>query len=152
MQNIFNPDFQDFIRSLNKSDVNYILVGGYAVILHGYNRTTGDLDIWVEKREENYHKLVKAFHHFGMPIFDMTIYNFLENIEVDVFTFGRPPVSIDIMVAVKGLNFSETYMQAEIKVVEDLEVRIISLPFLLKAKIESGRLKDLDDFEKLNFE
>jgi predicted nucleotidyltransferase len=92
MQNIFNPDFQDFIRSLNEADVKYILVGGYAVILHGYHRNTGDLDIWVERSAENYHKLVRAFQLFGMPVFDMTLSNFLDNTDLDVFTFGRPPV------------------------------------------------------------
>jgi len=43
--NIFNDDFKDFLLALNTEKVKYILVGGYAVILHGYNRTTGDLDI-----------------------------------------------------------------------------------------------------------
>jgi len=54
MGNIFNQDFQDFINSLNKFNVDYLLVGGYAVILRGYNRTTGDMDIWVNKTQENY--------------------------------------------------------------------------------------------------
>ena len=115
MQNIFNQDFQDFIRSLNEADVNYVLVGGYAVILHGYNRSTGDLDIWVEQTEENYYKLVKAFQLFGMPVFKMTKNNFLGNAEMDVFTFGRPPVSIDIMLSVKGLDFEEVFQCLEKK-------------------------------------
>lgn len=149
MQNIFNPDFQDFIRSLNESQVKYVLVGGYAVILHGYNRSTGDLDIWVERSEENYLRLLKAFQIFGMHIFDMTKLNFLENTELDVFTFGRPPVSIDIMLQVKGLDFGEAYANAEKKAIEGLEIKLISLPQLMKAKIASGRNKDLDDIENL---
>jgi hypothetical protein len=117
MQNIFNTDFQDFIRSLNEADVKYILVGGYAVILHGYHRNTGDLDIWVERSAENYQKLVNAFQLFGMPVFDMTLANFLDNEELDVFTFGKPPVSIDIMVSVKGINFRDAYQKVESRVV-----------------------------------
>ncbi len=70
--NIFNPDFQDFIRALNSAEVDYLLVGGYAVILHGYNRTTGDLDVWVRKTSNNYQRLLVAFARFGMPTFDMT--------------------------------------------------------------------------------
>lgn len=89
MASIFNRDFQDFLRSLNNNEVDYILVGGYAVILHGYARTTGDMDIWVQKTAENYHKLVKAFIEFQMPIFDMTLENFLYNEDVDVFSFGN---------------------------------------------------------------
>jgi predicted nucleotidyltransferase len=152
MQNIFNPDFQDFIRSLNEADVKYILVGGYAVILHGYHRNTGDLDIWVERSAENYQKLVHAFQIFGMPVFDMTLSNFLENTDLDVFTFGRPPVSIDIMVSVKGINFPDAYQMVEKRVVEGLEIKVISLSELLKAKASSGRHKDMDDIENLKSE
>lgn len=72
MGNIFNTDFRDFITALNKNAVKYILVGGYSVILHGYPRTTGDMDIWVERSDENYTKILMAFEDFGMPVFDMT--------------------------------------------------------------------------------
>ncbi|MBK9982337.1 MAG: nucleotidyltransferase [Saprospiraceae bacterium] len=149
MQNIFNPDFQDFIRALNDSDVKYILVGGYAVIIHGYNRTTGDLDIWVERSAENYQKIIKAFQKFGMPLFDMSLSNFLENTEQDVYTFGRPPVSIDLMLSVKGMNFENVYSNVEIREVEGLEVKVISINELLKAKAASGRSRDIDDIENL---
>jgi len=53
MGNIFNEDFRDFIDALNKAEVKYILVGGFSVILHGYSRTTSDMDIWVERNLEN---------------------------------------------------------------------------------------------------
>lgn len=91
MGNIFNQDFRDFILALNNNEVEYILVGGYAVILHGYSRITGDLDIWVNRTAENYKKLVAAFTIFKMPVFDMTEYNFLNNDNFDVFKFGRSP-------------------------------------------------------------
>jgi hypothetical protein len=63
MGNIFNQDFQDFIIALNKCKVEYLLVGGYAVILRGYNRTTGDMDVWVNKTPENYQKLSNRCNH-----------------------------------------------------------------------------------------
>lgn len=72
MANIFNEDFKDFLTALNEQRVRYILVGGFSVILHGYSRTTGDMDIWVERTTENYQKLKRAFDQFGMPVFDMT--------------------------------------------------------------------------------
>jgi hypothetical protein len=97
MGNIFHDDFRDFIIALNTCGVDYILVGGYSVILHGYARTTGDMDIWVKKSGENYKRLIKAFALFGMSIFDMSEQNFLHNDAIDVFTFGRSPVSIDVM-------------------------------------------------------
>ena len=79
MGNIFNEDFIDFLKALNQQQVEYILVGGYSVILYGYSRTTGDMDILVNKTKENYQRLLKAFHDFKMPVFDMTEDNFLHN-------------------------------------------------------------------------
>lgn len=70
MGNVFNDDFRDFIQALNNHNVEYILVGGYAVILHGYRRVTGDMDIWANRTKENYHKLARAFHEFRLPLFD----------------------------------------------------------------------------------
>ena len=70
MGNIFNEDFRDFLAALHLHEVRYVLVGGYSVILHGYSRTTGDLDIWVDRTAANYALLVRAFRDFGMPTFD----------------------------------------------------------------------------------
>jgi hypothetical protein len=150
MSNIFNDDFHDFINALNQSEVEYILVGGYSVILHGYSRNTGDLDLWVNKTRENYNKLKNAFYSFGMPVFDMTEFNFLNNSQFNVFSFGKPPVSIDIMTEVKGLSFYSAYQSASIIKIENLSVRLINLNDLLKAKKSSGRSKDLDDIENLS--
>lgn len=150
MGNIFNEDFKDFISALNNNEVEYVLVGGYSVILHGYSRTTGDLDIWVNKGKENYFRLVKAFKEFKMPVFDMTEDNFLKNPELNVFTFGRPPSGIDIMTDVKGLNFDETFKASQIVEIENLKVRLIHLNQLLQAKKAAGRHKDLDDIENLS--
>lgn len=149
MGNIFNEDFFDFISALNNNDVEYILVGGYSVILHGYSRTTGDLDIWIKKEKENYYKLLKAFKEFKMPVFDMSEDNFLSNPEMNVFTFGRPPRSIDIMTDVKGLQFQETFAASKIIEIENLKIRLIHLNQLIQAKRASGRHKDLDDIENL---
>ena len=149
MGNIFNSDFRDFIAALNYQEVEYILVGGYSVILHGYSRTTGDLDIWVNKTAQNYNRLKTAFHYFGMPVFDMTKINFLENNNLNVFSFGRSPVSIDVMTEVKGLDFKETYKESNLIEVEGLPIRLIPFDFLIMAKKSAGRSKDLDDLENL---
>ena len=60
MGNIFNQDFRDFLAALRRYEVRYVLVGGYSVILHGYSRITGDLDIWVEKSAGNYDRLARV--------------------------------------------------------------------------------------------
>ena len=79
MADLFNEHFRDFIQALNEQQVEYVLVGGMAVILHGYVRSTGDMDIWVNKTKLNYQRLVKAYTQFGMPLFDMTESAFLSD-------------------------------------------------------------------------
>lgn len=149
MGNILNQDFVDFIEALNDANVKYLMVGGYAVIYHGYNRTTGDLDLWIEPSEENYILLKNAFLNFGMPVFDMTLENFLSK-NYDVFTFGKPPVSIDILTDLKGdLIFSDCFEKSKIVTFDNTKVRVIDIRDLIAAKKFSGRYKDLDDLEKL---
>ena len=149
MANIFNDDFRDFLQALNDQEVRYILVGGFSVILHGYSRTTGDMDIWVDRTSENYSKLNKAFLQFGMPVFDMTEDNFLNHPSWDVFTFGTPPVAIDIMVNIKGMDFESCYHKSVNFEDEGLKIRVINKDDLIEAKKNAGRSKDLDDLENL---
>ena len=149
MGNIFNADFRDFLSALNKAEVRYMLVGGYSVILHGYPRTTGDMDIWVERTEANYYRIKSAFTYFGMPVFDMTEQNFLDHPVWDVFTFGTPPVAIDIMVKIEGLDFKEAFERAVYFKDEDLEIRTIHKNDLITTKRKAGRSKDKDDLENL---
>jgi hypothetical protein len=149
MPNLLNDDFRDFIKALNEQDVRYLLVGGYSVILHGYSRTTGDMDIWVERSKDNYLNLKKAFVQFGMSVFDMTEENFLSHPAWDVFTFGKPPVAIDLMVKLKGLDFDEAFNRSVIFNDEELQVRTIHKNDLIQAKKSAGRNKDLNDLENL---
>jgi hypothetical protein len=149
MANIFHEDFRDFINALNKAEVRYILVGGYSVVLHGYSRTTGDMDIWMERTSENYERIIKAFQIFGMPLFDMTESNFLSHPIWDVFTFGTPPVAIDIMVKIEGLNFEDVFQKAVYFEDDDLKIRTINRNDLIAAKKIAGRAKDINDLENL---
>lgn len=150
MGNIFNDDFRDFIRELNNQQVRYILIGGYSVILHGYSRTTGDMDIWVEKTLENYRKIKRAFQMFGMPVVDMDEEMFLHHPTWDVFTFGVPPTSIDLMTNVKGMDFNTCFEKAIYFEEDGLQIKTIHLNDLLQAKKATARPKDLDDLENLS--
>lgn len=152
MGNIFNPDFQDFLIALNKAEVKYVLVGGYSVIYHGYPRTTGDLDIFVEVSKGNYDKLVVAFKDFQMPLFDMTEDSFLHKIDINVYTFGRPPVCIEILKEISGFKFHEIYQNALETVFEEIQMKVIHLKDLRKNKKISGRAKDVNDLENLSEE
>lgn len=146
--NIFNDDFKDFIIFLNQYEVEYIVVGGYAVIIRGYSRSTGDIDIWVNKTEENFIKLQKAIRLFGLPEIAIKKEEFFSD-DFDVFAFGKPPYAIEIMTAVKGLDFMNTYNNSTIEQINETPVRIIHLQNLLEAKKAAGRSKDLNDIENL---
>jgi len=142
-------DFRDFFIFLNKNKVSYMVVGGFAVIHHGYNRHTGDLDIWVEQTPDNFKKLIRAFAEFGFPTHAIDETAFLGN-ENDVYTFGRQPTSIEILTAVKGLKFEECIGNAERVKLDDVEVNMIDVRDLIKAKKAAGRLQDQVDIEKLS--
>lgn len=149
MGNIFYQDFRDFIQKLNENEVKYLLVDGYSVIYHGYSRTTGDMDIWVKRDKENYEKIVAAFNGFGMSLFDMNEANFLKHASWDVYTFGTPPVCIDIIVKLKGLEFDECYNAAQIFEDDGLLIKTINYNHLLEAKKIANRPKDIDDINNL---
>jgi hypothetical protein len=149
MGHLLNEDFRDFITALNNNEVEYILVGGYAVILHGHARVTGDLDIWVNQTAGNYKKLVAAFNEFKMPLFGMTEENFLNKKDFDVFSFGRSPVAIDIMTALHDFHFDECFAMASWFEDEGLRVRVIHINQLKEAKRMAGRPKDLNDLGHL---
>ncbi len=151
MGNNFPSDFLEFIQAFNKNEVEYILVGGFSVILHGYPRTTGDMDIWVKRSVENYKKIEKAFAEFGMPVFDMTEENFINHPEWDVYTFGRSPAAIDVMLKVKGLEFGIAINNSKFFIEKGVPIRTLSKEDLIKAKQASKRPKDYDDLDNIKF-
>ena len=146
---LISKDFLDFITALNSCKVKYILVGGYAVVLRGYSRSTGDMDIWIEPTEENYINMQKSFQQFGLPVNAITKEDFLST-TLDVFSFGVEPQAIDVMTAVKGLEFTKTYELATWHTYENTSIKIIHLTHLIAAKKASGRYKDLNDIEHLS--
>lgn len=151
MADLFNEHFREFIQALNDHDVEYMLVGGMAVILHGYIRGTGDMDIWVNKTKENYNRLIGSYRQFGMPVFDMTEEAFLGD-DYDVWSIGVPPVKIEIMTSVKGLDFNDAYHMSQMYIEDGIAIRYIHLHHLIQAKRAAGRFRDLDDIEQLTKE
>lgn len=141
------PDFVEFLQLLNEHNIRYLLIGGYAVSYHGYVRATGDIDIWVEPKIENARKMVEVLKAFGFNSSELT-----ETIFTDpkkIVRLGNPPVRIEIMNSISGVEFEECYTE---KVEDDwnnTKVDIISLSKLKKNKKESGRFKDLNDLEHL---
>ena len=107
------------------------------------------MDIFVEVSKENYINLKKAFSQFGLSLFDMTESNFLSNDNMEVFSFGRSPVSIDIIKKISGVTFEEVYKNAIEDLFEEIPMRIIHINDLKKNKSSTGRAKDINDLENL---
>jgi hypothetical protein len=145
--NIFNIDFFEFLELLEKHKVDFLLVGGYAVVLHGYVRSTGDMDLWIERTTENYQKLVSVYSDFSAPIFPEE--QFFDK-TINVWGIGIEPTKIEILTEVDGLTFKESFVKCEYFEIEQLQIPYIDFEDLIKNKLASGRYKDLADIEQLN--
>ena len=147
---MFNQDFKEFIESLNANQVKYLVVGGYAVAVHGYPRYTKDLDIWIENNEENATRLIKALNDFGFGSLGMQVKDFLE--EDQIIQLGYPPNRIDLLTSVPGVQFQDCFGKKIEISIGNVRVFFIDLESLKSNKRASGRLQDLADLEKLEDE
>ena len=143
----FHPDFKDFLKLLNSCGVDYLLVGGYAVGLHGYPRATGDMDIWIALDASNSQKTAEVLIEFGIPDELITDTMFMEKDRV--IRMGISPVRIEIITGASGVDFPDCYSRREVVEIEGVPVNFISLEDLRVNKKAAGRHKDLDDLEHL---
>jgi len=141
------PDFKEFLRLLNAHEVEYLLIGGYAVSYHGYPRATADMDIWVAVHPANADRLVAALKEFGFDLPDLTPDLFLH--EWQIIRLGVPPVRIEIATTISGVNFAECYAERVEDTLDGVPVNLISRQRLKQNKKASGRHQDLADLEHL---
>ena len=140
-------DFRKFLKLLNSHEVEYLLVGSYAVGYHGYPRLTGDLPIWVGMDPQNATRLARSFEEFGFRVPELSPDLFFRpNQHVRM---GVPPLRIDILTTISGVEFPECYARRMRKHVEGIEISLIGLQDLKTNKKGSGRHRDLDHFENL---
>lgn len=144
---MLNQDFKEFIVSLNDNGVRYLVVGGYAVALHGYPRYTKDIDIWVEMTSENASNILKALTQFGFGSLGVKESDFA--VPNQMLQLGHPPGRIDILTTLPGVEFSECYAARTIVEVDGVSVNFIDLENLKKNKKATGRHQDLADLENL---
>ena len=104
---MLNPDFKEFIRLLNDNDVRYLVVGGYAVALHGYPRYTKDIDIWIWLDEGNANRIIKVLEQFGFGSLKLEVQDFL--VPNQIIQLGYPPARIDLITSLAGVSFEECY-------------------------------------------
>jgi predicted nucleotidyltransferase len=147
---ILANNFAEVLKEFNSNGVSYLISGGYAVIFHGYVRTTGDIDIWVKPDSNNKDRLVRALKKLTLSI---KLVEYLQDIDfTSPFSvkLGDEPLQMDIFNAVTGLRFEEAFENSIPYQFQDgLEVRFIQLEDLIKNKMLTGRMKDKADVEEL---
>jgi hypothetical protein len=141
------PDLLEFLRLLNSHGVEYLLVGGYAVGIYGHPRTTGDMDIWVNRSPENAAKLVNVFVEFGYSPSSVRPDMFLDARRI--IRMGVPPICIDVLMSASGANFADCYSRRRQEQIADVTASVIDLDDLKANKLASGRPKDLEDLRHL---
>ena len=140
-------DFKEFLQLLNSEKVEYLLVGGYAVGYYGYPRATGDMDLWIAVNPTNAAALVQVCRRFGFGADAVSAQSFL--VEDKVIRMGIPPVRIDLVTRVDGIDFARCFLRRTVARLDGVEVDVIGLDDLKANKRAVGRPKDIDDLEHL---
>ncbi|OGP60279.1 MAG: hypothetical protein A2V65_07930 [Deltaproteobacteria bacterium RBG_13_49_15] len=144
---VLPPDFKEFLNLLKGKNIQYLLIGGYAVGYHGYPRATNDMDIWIAIDPKNAEQMVLVLKEFGFDTPQLSKELFLK--KNSIVRMGIAPMRIEILTTISGVNFEECFKQRVVEEIDGIEVNIISLKQLKINKKSSGRHKDLDDFENL---
>lgn len=143
----FPPDFSEFLRLLNTHGVDYLLVGGFAVAIHGYPRATADLDVWVARTSVNAGRLVDSLRAFGFEVQPEIERLFIEPDQI--IRMGVAPLRIEILTTIDGVEFDDCRTRAIVHVLAGSPVAVIGLDDLKANKLASGRSKDLADLDNL---
>jgi hypothetical protein len=142
-----NPDFVDLLRAFVDAEVRFLIVGAYALALHGRPRATGDLDVWVDATPDNAARVLRALAAFGAPLGEITSEDFAA--PGVVFQIGVPPGRIDILTELTGITFADAWAGRVRRPFGDVEVDFIGRDAFLRNKRATGRPKDLGDIEGL---
>jgi hypothetical protein len=142
-----NQDFVDLLRAFSDHEVRFLIVGAYALGVHGRPRATGDLDVWVDATPDNAERVMAALGAFGAPLTGVSADDFSR--PGIVFQMGLPPHRIDILTALSGLTFAETWPHRTQTVFGPVTVDVIGRDAFIANKRATGRAKDLGDIEGL---
>lgn len=142
-----NQDFKDMLRLLEDHEVDYLVVGGYAVIRYTQPRYTKDLDIWVRPSKENASKVAKALRAFGVPLIEVTEEDFAD--DGLQFMIGIYPNAIDFLTSIKGLDFQKAWQSKQVVKTSTGNINYVSIPDLIASKEAIGRTQDLADIEEI---
>jgi len=137
---MLNKDYKEMLQLLLEEQVDFILVGAYALGAHGYPRATGDIDIWVKADEANSKKIYQTLARFGVPLDQLNENDFA--VEGIIFQIGVAPRRIDIITQIDGVTYDEADEDKIVVEVEELKLPVLSLDKLIKNKMSTGREKD----------
>lgn len=144
---MLNPDFRDMLFAFTEEGVEFLVVGAYALAVHGIPRATGDLDFWVRRSPENARAVLRALRRFGAPTDTLTEEDLLES--DSVLQIGVSPRRIDILTAIDGVSFDVAWQDRVVAAIDGMEVPVIGREALLANKRAVGRPRDLADVEEL---
>ena len=144
---MLNNDYKEMLQILLEEEVDFIVVGAYALAAHGVPRATGDIDIWIKTDTRNAERLIRALKKFGAPVGEITASDFTE--PDIVFQIGVAPRRIDFLTSIDGVNFADADKDKLTIKINDIDVPVISLENLIKNKKAASRPKDLLDIESL---
>lgn len=140
-------EWKEFLRLMSSNEVRYLLVGGIAVGYYGYPRATGDIDLWVDNSDKNAPAVARVLTEFGIEL-TPSFYDIFGE-QGKVFRMGRPPLRIEVLTGISGVDFSSCYGRRGKAMFDDIEVDIINLDDLKINKRASGRSNDIDDLANL---
>ena len=140
---------KDFLILLNEYEVEYLVIGGYAVAIHGYVRATGDADIWINPTLENADKMLTVMLHFGFGEYDFKLEDFLATTETGFISFGDEPFKIELLTKTFGVTFPEAYLHRKIAEIDAINVNFMGFDALIANKKALSREKDLNDLAHL---
>lgn len=142
-----NQDFLDLLRAFAAHDVRFVIVGAYALAVHGRPRATGDLDVWVDATAENARRVFAALRTFGAPLADVAEQDFA--VPGIVYQIGVPPGRIDVLTQLSGLVFDDAWPTRLRGRFGELEVDFIGRDAFIRNKLATGRDKDRIDVQSL---
>ncbi len=143
-----NEDFLELLSSLLDAEARFLVIGAYAVGIHGRPRATKDLDVWIEASADNAARVLRALSEFGAPLGDLVASD-LEHVGTG-FKMGTPPRRIDILTKIEGITFAEAWPnRIEAEFADGVRCPVIGLADILINKRAAGRPQDLADVAML---
>ena len=143
-----NSDFKDLLRIFAEEQVEYLVVGAYAVIHHTQPRYTKDIDLWIKPSEENSFRVARAFHRFGLPLIEVTREDFAgPGLQ---YVIGVSPCQIDFLTSLPGFDdFDAAWANRCSAEADGIPIHFIGKTDLITAKTIAGRPQDLADLDEL---